>query len=114
MRYNNLEKFLNGHPKAEKFDFIRSERRLYEVLPKGTSKGALLLKLADLLGVDRKKTIAVGDYNNDISMIECAGVGIAVSNARKCVKAVADRITVSNEENAIAQIIYELDKGKIL
>lgn len=109
-----LEKFLNGHAKAEKFDFIRSERRLYEILPKGTSKGALLLKLADLLGVARKKTIAVGDYDNDISMIECAGVGFAVSNARDCVKTVADRITVSNEENAIASIIDELDKGKIL
>ena len=109
-----LEKLLNSHPKAKDFDFIRSERRLYEILPKGTSKGDLLLKLADLLGVDRKKTIAVGDYNNDISMIKCAGVGFAVSNARDCVKAVADRITVSNEENAIAAIIDELDKKKIL
>ena len=109
----NLEKFLNSHPKAEKFNFIRSERRLYEILPKGTSKGTLLLKLAELLGIDRRKTIAVGDYNNDISMIECAGVGFAVSNARDCVKAVADRITVSNGENAIAAIIDELDKGKI-
>ena len=108
-----LEKFLNNQPGAKNFDFIRSEQRLYEILPKGTSKGNLLIKLAELLGIDRKKTIAVGDYNNDISMIQQAGVGFAVSNALDCVKAVADRITVSNEENAIATIIDELDKGNI-
>ena len=110
-RILNVEKILKSHPKADNFDFIRSERRLYEILPKGVSKGSLLLKLANLLGVEREKTIAVGDYNNDVSMIKCAKIGYAVSNATDAVKAVADRVTVSNEENAIAKIIDELDKG---
>lgn len=113
-RILNLEKILKSHSDADKFDFIRSERRLYEILPKGVSKGNVLLKLADLLKIDRKKTIAVGDYHNDISMIKSAGVGIAVSNAADQVKAVAERVTVSNEENAIAQIIDELDKGMLV
>ena len=105
----NVQKLLRSHPKADKFDFIRSEHSLYEILPKGVSKGNLLLKLADLLGIDRNKTIAVGDYDNDISMVKCAGIGYAVSNARDSVKEVADKITVSNEENAIAAIIEELE-----
>ena len=57
---------MRSHPKADKFDFICSELTLYEILLKGASKGNLLLKLADLLGIDKNKTIAVGDYNNDI------------------------------------------------
>lgn len=108
----SLIKLLNNHPKASCYDFIRTERRLYEILPKGVNKGLALKKMADLLGVNMSKTIAVGDYNNDISMIQEAGIGIAVANAIDEVKAVADYITVSNNENAIATIIDGLDKGK--
>ena len=52
----------------------------------------------------------VGDYENDVSMLEMADIGYAVSNATElCLKA-ADRITVSNNENAIAVIIRELEE----
>ncbi len=109
-----LIEFLQNHPKAEGFDFIRSERILYELLPKGASKGGALCKMAELLNIDMKKTIAVGDYNNDVSMIKSAGVGFAVSNAVPEAKAVADYVTVSNDEHAIAAIIDGLDKGMYL
>ncbi len=109
-----VQKLLNSHPKADKFDFIRSEHSLYEILPKGVSKGNLVLKLAELLGINENRTIAVGDYDNDVSMVKSAGIGYAVSNARDSVKEVADRITVSNEENAIAAIIEELDSGTLI
>lgn len=106
-----LAELLNNHPKAEHFDFIRSERYLYEILPKGASKGNVLCKMAELLNIDIIKTIAVGDYNNDISMLKAAGTGFAVENAVPEVKAVADHITVSNNKHAIARIIDKLDKG---
>ena len=106
-----LAALLTSHPLADKFDFIRSERRFYEILPKGANKGSSLAKLTELLHLDMRKTIAVGDYNNDVSMIHQAGMGIAVANAVEEVKAVADYITVTNNENAIAVIIDELDKG---
>lgn len=107
-RVDELAKMLNSHPKAHEFDFIRSEHTLYEILPKGVSKGNLLLKIAELLNIDPKNTVAVGDYNNDISMIKAAGIGYAVQNAVPEAKAVADRITVTNDQNAIAAIINEL------
>ena len=106
-----LAELLNAHPLSENFDFIRSEQTLYEILPKGASKGRLLLKLAELLGIEPSKTIAVGDFNNDVSMVRAAGLGFAVANAVDEVKAVADHITVSNNENAIATIIEGLDNG---
>ena len=109
-----LAELLNSHPKAEEFDFIRSEKTLYEILPKGVSKGSALGKMAELLGIRKDKTIAAGDYNNDVSMIKAAGVGFAVANAVEEAKAVADHITVSNREHAIAAIIDGLDKGRYL
>ena len=109
-----LDKLLTTHERANEFDFIRSERTLYEILPKGTNKGSALIKIAEILGIDRKNTIAVGDYFNDIPMIKEAGVGIAVANARTLVKEAADMVTVSNRENAIAKIIEGLDRGEII
>ena len=108
-----LAELLNNHPLASNYDFIRSERKLYEILPKGMSKGNALMKMCELLGIDPARSIAVGDYDNDISMIRSSGLGIAVSNATKSVLEVADYVTVSNEEHAIARIIYDLDCGKI-
>lgn len=106
-----LMELLQNHPKASQFDFIRSERLLYEILPKGASKGAALAKMADLLGIDPGKTVAVGDYNNDVSMLRQAKLGFAVANAVDEAKAAADYVTVSNNEHAIAAIIDGLDRG---
>ena len=107
-RIEALQDVLNRYPKAKDYDYIRSEHSLYEVLPKGVSKGVALEKMAQLLGVDMRKTIAVGDYENDVSMIRRAGIGIAVANACPAAKAAADHITVDNDSHAIARIIREL------
>ena len=108
-----IEKALNSHKNADKFDFIRSEQTLFEILPKGANKGASLEIIASYLKVDKSKTVAIGDYDNDVAMIKAAGVGIAVSNASKRAKDAADVITVSNEEHAIAKIINDIEKGLI-
>ena len=73
----------------------------------------MLPKLSEHLGIKPSHIIAVGDYNNDIEMIKRAGVGIAVANATPETKAVADIVTVSNEEDAIAKIIYDIENGLI-
>ena len=106
-------KILNEHENKNDFDFIRSEKILYEILPKGQNKGLPLKIIADSLNVDIKKTVAVGDYYNDIPMLKSAGVGIAVSNAVKEVKDVASYITTSNEEDAIYHVICDIESGKI-
>lgn len=109
-----LEKTLKAHPMADRFDFIRSSRSLFEILPKGMSKGTSIKKLSEILKIDKSKIVAIGDYDNDVAMFDAAGVSIAVSNACDKAKEAADYITVSNEENAIAQVIYDLEKGEIL
>ena len=117
--YNNeeiikIQETLCSHPLAEKFDFIRSERTLYEILPKGIGKGTSIKKLTEHLKLDINKTIAIGDYDNDISMFNAAKVSIAVSNAAPNALKAAEFVTVSNEENAIAKVIYDLEKGKYI
>lgn len=104
---------LRSHPLAGNFDFIRSERTLFEILPKGIGKGTAIHNLVKHLGLDIRKTIAVGDYNNDISMFHAAKVGIAVSNACEEAIAAADCVTVSNEESAIARVIHDLEAGRL-
>lgn len=103
-----LADFLAAQPLAPEFSLIRSDSMLYEILPKGVSKGSALPILAKSLGIDMKNTVAVGDYDNDITMLQTAGIGYAVANATKAAKEAADRITVSNEEHAIAKIISEI------
>ena len=109
-----IERTLKAHKLAEKFDFIRSERTLYEILPKGVNKGLALTKLSEYLKSDISKTVAVGDYNNDIGMFKAAGLGVAVANASREALEAADCVTVSNEQHAIARIIYELESGKLV
>ena len=106
----HLEKALKAHPLAGEFDFIRSEKTLYEILPKGIGKGAAIENLCRHLGVC--KTVAIGDYNNDISMFKAAKIGIAVENACSEAKKAADFITVSNEKSAVAEVIYGIECGK--
>ena len=108
-----IEATLKAHPRASEFDFVRSERTLFEILPKGVHKGLALSKLVEHLGFDMEKTVAVGDYNNDIGMFKAAKLGIAVSNACQEAIEAADFVTVSNEEHAIAQIIRDLENGKL-
>lgn len=108
-----LEKTIYSHPFAENFDFIRSDSEYFELLPKGSCKGAVLDVLTDKLGIPLSKTVAVGDNDNDVSMLKIAGLGIAVANASTSAKEAADVITVSNEEHAIAKIIYDIENGVI-
>ena len=109
-----IEKTLLLHPRAEEFTFVRSESYLFEILPKGVHKGLALAKIVEHLKLDPKKTIAIGDFDNDVGMLREAGVGVAVANASQKAKAAADIITVSNEEHAIARVIRDLDSGKIV
>ena len=103
---------LNRHPMADAFSFVRSEYTLYEILPKDIGKGTAIREMCRCLNMDLNKTVAIGDYNNDISMFRAAKLGIAVANACEDAKRAADVITVSNEEHAIAQVIADLESGK--
>lgn len=91
----------------QEINWVFSSEVYLEFLPYGVSKGSALTKLREYLG-GKYKIYAVGDYNNDVEMLSVADVGIATQNAISSLKDIADIITVSNDESAIADIIYNI------
>ncbi len=71
----------------------------------GVDKGTGLKELAGYLHIHMNDTMAVGDTENDISILKAAAVGVAMANATMEVKAIADEITLSNDEDGAAAII---------
>lgn len=87
-------------------DVSFSSNRYMEFNRKGVSKGKGLHKLADLLGVDIRDTIAIGDNYNDLSMIKQAGLGVGVANTVEAMKKECDYITKADcDHSAIAEVI---------
>lgn len=83
-----------------------SSGRYLEFNKKGVSKGNGLRRLAQILGVDLKDTIAIGDNVNDLSMIQAAGIGAAVGNVFEGIVDQCDYVAKStNDEGGVAEII---------
>ena len=79
-----------------------------EVTAAGADKAAAVQRLAATRGLDRSEVMTFGDQMNDLSMLEWAGVGVAMGNARTEAVAVADRVTSSNVDDGVAEVIEEL------
>jgi Cof subfamily protein (haloacid dehalogenase superfamily) len=78
---------------------------MLEILPNGASKGAALKTLIKDLGVPSAAVMAIGDAENDIEMIELAGIGVAVGNAGQAVKDAADVVVASNDKDGVAEAV---------
>ena len=83
-----------------------SEVASLEFSPAGVDKGSGLLALADLLGIPREATIAVGDADNDLPMLQCAGLSVAMGNANENARAAADVIVSDNDHDGCAKAIH--------
>lgn len=79
----------------------------YEFMAPGISKGNALAGALSKLGIDASEVIAFGDAENDISMLSWAGTGVAMGNATAAVKAIADYVTLSNNDDGIAVALAE-------
>lgn len=75
----------------------------YAFLPKMAGKVQAIQKLASLLNISLNEIVAFGDDKNDVEMLKTCGVGVAVDNAITDVKNIADSITLSNDENGVAE-----------
>ena len=99
-----LEKEMNDHLKGA-MGVYRSEPFFLELVPNGIDKAQSLNILLNKLGMCRNEMIACGDGFNDLSMIQFAGLGVAMANAQLAVKEQADFITLSNEEDGVAHVV---------
>lgn len=84
-----------------------SNPHLLEFGPVTATKGVAVAVLCRLLGIDIKDSIAVGDEGNDVSMIEVAGIGVAMINGTESVKEVADVITENDNNHAAIKEVIE-------
>lgn len=91
--------------KLDDFEVESSLRDNFEIMNKGVSKGKAVEVLAKLYGLNRDEVICMGDGENDLSMIEYAGLGVAMGNSQDCVKKEADYITDTNDKDGVAKAI---------
>lgn len=93
---------------GDRLHTVVSGGRFLEICHPMAQKSYGLAQLADQLGVARDEIIAFGDNNNDLDMLQYAGLGVAVENAVPAAKAVASRLTASNDEDGVARLIQKL------
>ena len=77
----------------------------FEISKAGVTKSEGLRELSAFLNVPMEQTMAIGDSENDYSIINAAGIGVAMSNASEDILAIADYITTSNEEDGVGEAI---------
>ena len=90
---------------GDEYEVAMSKPFFIEVNDKGISKGASLDSLCKKLGLTNENVMALGDGLNDLSMIEFAGLGVAVENGNSILKEAADFISKSNDEDGFAYAI---------
>jgi len=96
---------LHTDPVCREINYFTSNPLFLELVDKHCSKGLALEQLIHHLGIPREATIAIGDGYNDIPMLEYAGLGIAMGNACDAVKAAADAVTDTNDNNGVAKAL---------
>lgn len=90
----------------EHLHIASSGRGNFEVMDKNASKGKGLERLAKALDIPLAETMAIGDNQNDLSMLETAGIGVAMGNADEAIKRRCRMVTATNVEHGVARAIY--------
>lgn len=91
----------------KRYNIYKSLPTILEFLPKQVDKGSSMLRVAKMIGLERDQVMGIGDQENDLSLVQEAGLGIAMGNAIKQVKEAADYITKSNNHHGVAHAIQK-------
>lgn len=92
-------------------DFVQSEARFYEMLPKGATKGSALKKYRQLYPGDLCAVVAAGDFDNDLEMLREADYSACPSNAQPCVRETVDVVLAhSCEESAVSELLQRIEE----
>lgn len=102
-----LQSILSALP-SDTRAIISEKYKLVQILSATADKTHALRFLLDRMGLEMAQLVAIGDDINDVDMIRDSGLGVAVANAIPAVKAVANRMTLSNDEDGVALVIEEL------
>lgn len=102
-----IDRFQEQFEETLKKDYytMRNETFLFEILPKESDKQKGLEKLADILNIDKKEIMAIGDKPNDLNMIKWAGIGVSMGQSSDLIKENSDYVTDTNDNNGVAKAI---------
>ncbi|MRT02510.1 sugar-phosphatase [Ewingella americana] len=89
----------------QRYTIMKSSPYYLEILDKRVNKGEGVKALAEKLGIPRENVMTLGDQENDIAMLEYAGIGVAMGNALDSVKAVSQFVTKTNLEDGVAYAV---------
>ena len=92
----------------ENLTVVQTAAFYLEIIPSVINKGQGIRDICGVLGLDTAQVITFGDAQNDIPMLQVAGMGVAMGNAQEAVKAAADLVTLSNNEDGIAAALEKL------
>lgn len=109
-----FEEYCRTLPEYDTAEFVTSAVVFHEMLPRDCSKGQAMKRLIEHYHLEDHFTVAMGDYDNDIEMLQNADLAICPSNAQDSVKAVCDMVTEeSSEENSVAKVIDMILTGNV-
>lgn len=103
---SDMERFREKY--ASSFDFILRDPTFYEVVPRGISKASGMQFVCERLGIDRKNSVAFGDSSNDISMLQNAGVSVAMGGGNPILFELVDYVTSPVMEDGIERALKHL------
>ena len=105
-----LRDYVLTQPWAKSYEVFFSDKTLLEVTRRGASKGAMVARLAERLGISMAHVYCAGDENNDISMLTVAAEGFAPANCVENVKDCGATIVADCDHDTLAEIVAILDK----
>jgi Cof subfamily protein (haloacid dehalogenase superfamily) len=100
-----LEREFGTSARHQVMNNTNEEGAFLEIMSPGNSKWRALSRLIEMAGYTSEQVICIGDEVNDLEMITHAGLGVAMGNAIPAVKAVAQYVTHSNEEDGVAHVV---------
>ena len=108
-RIAELEKFVRANP-CESVHAVCSGDMFFEVLPRGINKWTGISRMLELTGMQDYRTVAVGDYYNDLEMLEHSDIGVATGNAEPALKDIADFTVCNCNNGALHEVVEELKR----
>ena len=107
--YGNEGEILGEMAKEmEGVDLLHTAGNIYELLPVGANKGSAFLRLCDIMKISPLECCTLGDFDNDLPMLEASGISVAMLNAPDYVRDKADIVTDTNNNDGVAKALKML------
>lgn len=98
----------NKFRQLEDINAVISAKNCLDIMKKNVSKGNALQDYANMLGINKEEIVAMGDSENDLEMLNFAGLSVAMGNADDFIKQACDMTTLTNDEAGVAHAIYKI------